>query len=175
VTSILHPPVGTALRIVAALQERGLPVAVGGSALLASLGLVDRVRDWDITCEGDADEVAAALGALGLAWSAPASAGRPFATRARFVVDAGDHELDVLVGFAAWDGDTLVPFPVRRTGEWLGLPIADPQVWAQAYRLIGRPERAALLAGPSSAEPAPAPPTRARSGAGSANEGGFAG
>ncbi|WP_261166824.1 hypothetical protein [Microbacterium sp. Marseille-Q6965] len=142
---ITHPPTDTAVRIVAALRERGLPVAVGGSALLASLGLVDRVRDWDITCEGEPAVVTAALDRLGLAWTAPASAGRPFATRARLVVDAGDHEIDVLVGFAAWDGDRLVPFPVGVTGEWRGLPIADPAVWAIAYRLIGRPERAALL------------------------------
>jgi hypothetical protein len=167
---ITHPPTDTAVRIVAALRERGLPVAVGGSALLASLGLVDRVRDWDITCEGEPAVVTAALDRLGLAWTAPTSAGRPFARR------ASSSTPGITRSTCSWASPPGTatgssPFP----GEWRGLPIADPQVWAQAYRLIGRPERAALLAGPSSAEPAPAPPTRARSGAGSANEGGFAG
>lgn len=143
--TIAHPSIGVVTRIVAELRSCDLPVAVGGSALLASLGLVTRVRDWDVTCEGDPVDVAAALDRLGLAWSAPASAGRPFATRARLVVDAGDHEIDVLVGLAAWDGEEVVPFPVRATGTWLGLPVADPEVWARAYRLIGRTERAELL------------------------------
>ncbi|WP_162893099.1 hypothetical protein [Microbacterium halotolerans] len=142
---IAHPPTETVAAIVAALAEHGFPVAVGGSAVLASLGLVDRVRDWDVTCEGDPDEIAQALDVLGLTWTAPPSAGRPFATDARYVVDAGDHEIDVLVGFAAWDGDRIERFPVRTSTTWLGLPIADPDVWTNAYRLIGRPERAAVL------------------------------
>lgn len=142
---IAHPPTDVVARIVRELEARGLPVAVGGSALLASLGLVDRVRDWDVTCEGDPAEVSAALDALALTWSALPTAGRPFATRARFAVDAGDHEIDVLVGFAAWDGHEVIAFPVRTSGAWLGLPIADPEVWARAYRLIDRTERADIL------------------------------
>ena len=144
--SIAHPPTDTVAAIVGTLTERGFPVAVGGSAVLASLGLIDQVRDWDVTCEGDPDEVAQVLDALGVSWTAPQSAGRPFATGARYVVDAGDHELDVLVNFAAWDGDRIERFPVRTSTTWLGLPIADPDVWTNAYRLIGRPERAAALA-----------------------------
>lgn len=142
---IAHPPLDVVLRIVAELEARGLPVAVGGSAVLAAQGLIDRVRDWDVTCEGEPEQVAALLDGLGLTWSAPASAGRPFATRARYVVDAGDHEIDVLVGFAGWAGDRVEAFPVRPVSSWLGLPIADPRVWARAYRLIDRPERASQL------------------------------
>lgn len=56
------------------MRERGLPVAVGGSALLASL---DRVRDWDITCEGEPAVVTAALDRLGLTWTARALRRRP--------------------------------------------------------------------------------------------------
>ena len=143
--SLAHPPTRTVGRIVAELQSLRLPVAVGGSALLASLGLVTHVRDWDVTSEGEPAEVTSALDRLGLAWSASPAPERPFATRARFVVDADDHEIDVLVGFAAWDRDEVVPLPVHVTGTWLGLPIADPEVWARAYRLIGRAERAELL------------------------------
>lgn len=142
---ISHPPLDTVGRIVSALEAQGIPTAVGGSAVLASRGLVERVRDWDVTCGGDPAEVSALLDALGLTWTAPQSTGHPFATRARYVVDAGDHEIDVLVGFAAWNGDRVEELPVRTASRWLGLPIADPHVWARAYRLIGRPERAIVL------------------------------
>lgn len=140
-----HPPLTTVVRIIDALRERRAPVALGGSAVLASLGLVDRVRDWDLVCEAEPDDVAGVLDALHVAYATPSSGGRPFATRARFVVDAGDHEIDVLVGFAAWRGEEIVRFPAEPRSIWLGLPIADPDVWAVAYRLIGRPERAEAL------------------------------
>lgn len=143
--NVSHPRTDVVARVVAALRVEGLPVAVGGSAVLASLGLVDRVRDWDVTTEGDDLAVCRALDAAGSPWEFVPGAERPYATAGRYLVQAGDHQVDVLVGFAAWDGDQVVTFPVRATGSWLDLPIADPAVWALAYRLIGRAERAELL------------------------------
>ncbi|KAK3185246.1 hypothetical protein K4F52_005946 [Lecanicillium sp. MT-2017a] len=143
--AIQHPDINTVSEIVKYLRREGLPVAVGGSALLASLGIVDHVNDWDVTTEGDISKVTRALVAGGFEWKRLLDTERPFATAARFVVHASDHDIDVIVGFAAWDGDEVVELPVRESHTWLGLPMADPAVWARAYRLIGRTQRAELL------------------------------
>jgi hypothetical protein len=38
-----------------------------------------------------------------------------------------------------------VDLPSSTTRTWRGLPIADPSVWARAYRLLGRTDRADAL------------------------------
>lgn len=140
------PPLQPVSAIVADFESRGWPVALGGSAVLAALGLVETVRDWDVTVEAAPDAVLAALRALGLSAHDATTPEPPFATAARLVVEAGDHELDVLVGFALRDGDAVWPVPVRVWRHWQGLPVAHPGDWVRAYRLMGRTERAAALA-----------------------------
>lgn len=51
----------------------------------------------------------------------------------------------VLVGFALHNRGGVVPLPARVTRTWRGLPIADPDVWLRAYRLLQRHDRADLL------------------------------
>lgn len=148
------PPLAAAGAVVDALQAQGAVAAVGGSGLLAALALIDRVRDWDITTDAPTPAVQAALSATGLPVVATAARDGRYATRARFVVRGAGHDIDVLVGFALRDQGQVVPLPTRITRIWHGLPIADPQVWLQAYRLLGRQDRVDLLqrwyrAGPS--------------------------
>ena len=131
--------------VLAALGDAGIEAAVGGSGLLAALGLVVRVRDWDLTTDADPPAVEAALTSAGIPYSPQSSHEGTWATRARLHVDGGDHDIDILIGFAIRAGETVHVLPSRVTGHWLGLPLADPVVWAQAYRLIGRHHRAATL------------------------------
>lgn len=144
-----HPPVvppdAAVRRVLSALGARGIEAAIGGSGLLAALGLVDRVNDWDVTTDAPAEIVRAALDDTGLVYRAATVRDGTYATRERFVVATDDHEIDVIVGFAAIVDGRVVAFPTRVTGEWRGLPLADPAVWADAYRHIGRSERADLL------------------------------
>ncbi len=139
------PPLAAVVAVVNALQAQGAVAAVGGSGLLAALGLVDWVRDWDVTTDAPTQTVQAALSATGLPVD-PAPAGQgSYATRARFAVRGVAHDVDVLVGFALRDHGHVVPLPTRVTRTWRGLPIADPMVWLRAYRLLGRQDRADLL------------------------------
>jgi len=75
-TAEVHPARTPALSVVAAvvdaLQARGAVAAVGGSGLLAALGLVDSVRDWDVTTDAETQTVEAAL--VGVAGCAVAAA-----------------------------------------------------------------------------------------------------
>ncbi|RBM21665.1 hypothetical protein DI005_09045 [Prauserella sp. PE36] len=59
----------------------------------------------------------------------------------RYVIDG----VDVMVNFALTGPAGVEALPTRVTGEWQGLPIGDPEVWARAYRLLGREAKADLL------------------------------
>ncbi len=142
---VVTPPLSAVVAVLDALQARGAVAAVGGSGLLAALGLIGRVRDWDVTTDAPTQTVQAALSATGLPVVVASAGQGGYATRARFAVRGVGHDVDVLVGFALRDHGHVVPLPTRVTRIWRGLPIADPEVWLQAYRLLGRQDRAALL------------------------------
>ncbi|WP_158879559.1 hypothetical protein [Amycolatopsis anabasis] len=137
------PPVAPVRVVLDALAARGAEAAVGGSGLLAALGLGSVVHDWDVTTEAPAEVVRSALGDTGLTFRPDTVRDGPYATRERFAVDEGP--VDVLVGFAIRTATGVEALPTRVTGHWRGLPLADPAVWARAYRLLGRTAKADLL------------------------------
>ena len=51
------PPLRPLLVLVERLERAGIVVALGGSGLLATLGLTDAVRDWDLTTDAGLDAV----------------------------------------------------------------------------------------------------------------------
>lgn len=145
--ALTTPPRSGVRAAVGALEAAGLDVALGGSGLLAAHGLVERVGDWDLTTDAAVDDVLEALAVAEI----PVFAARdgapdeaPFASTALFALPGG---VDLIVGFAALDDDgTRIELPTRVTGRWEDLPLGDLTVWEQAYMLLGRPDRAALLA-----------------------------
>lgn len=135
-------------RVLRAFAAADVIAAVGGSGLLAAHGLVDVVHDWDLTTDAPPDRVRAALDTVALPVRDRTSREHPFRTQRLLTVDAGDHSIDVMIGFALADADgRQVELPTRVSGSWHGLPIGDPAVWREAYALLGRTDRAALLAG----------------------------
>jgi hypothetical protein len=147
-------------RVLRTLEDDGMVAAIGGSGLLAALGLADVVNDWDVTVDAPTSMVAGALKTAGVSFQeAPVGSG-VYATAARFVVDGADHQVDVIVGFAVLVDGTRIELPTRITGRWRDLPLADPVVWERAYRFIGQTSKADLLArwleqapSPTDAEP----------------------
>ncbi len=139
------PPTDLVVRVIDALVAGGFTPAVGGSGLLVALALTDVANDWDVTVDGDPAGVAAALRAAGVAYRDGTERGGIFDTAARLVVDGGDHDVDLLVGFALHGPDGVEALPTRVTGSWRGLPLADPVVWERAYRLLGRAPKADAL------------------------------
>ena len=119
--------------------------ALGGSGLLVALGLAEIAHDWDLTVDSPDDAVREVLDEGGFRFSDGTGGDPLYATRRRFVIDGGDHSIDLLVGFALRSADQVVPLPSQVTGSWRGLPLADPVVWEQAYVLLGRPGKAAVL------------------------------
>ncbi|SDS45855.1 hypothetical protein [Microlunatus soli] len=138
------PPLADALRVIIALREHGLEPAVGGSGLLLGLGLVHVAHDWDITVDAPVAHVLDALTIGGLAYRDETLTGGVYASDRRLVLDG---PVDLLVNFALHGPNGVEPMPSRVTAHWRGLPLADPTVWARAYRIMGRIDKAILLDG----------------------------
>jgi hypothetical protein len=140
------PDPTAAREVLARLECHGLVGAMGGSGLLAALGLIRVVHDWDITTDGPPSSVEIALNEVGYPFRSGSAGGEGFATAALYVVDAASHKVDVIVGFALRSEGRTIDLPTRVTGSWRGLPLADPSVWEQAYRMMGQTAKADLLA-----------------------------
>ena len=121
------------------LEHSGLVVALGGSGLLAALGLADRVRDWDLTTDAALEPVLEALAGepLSLHGSDTLHADR------KVVLD--DGAIEIIVGFAFHVDGGVVRIPTIVTGRWQGLPLGSPEGWAVAYELLGRPGKSETL------------------------------
>ncbi len=128
-----------------ALSAAGIGSVVGGSGLLASLGLVDVVNDWDLVTDGGEAAVAAVIRSLGLPSDSDRGDSGRFATQALHRLERNGEQVDVLVGFAIRTGEGIVPIPAAPGGTWRGLTMARAEDWRLAYSAMGRPERAALL------------------------------
>lgn len=150
-----HPPLQVVQALFADLAAHGR-VVLGGSALLYALGLVDSVGDWDLITDVPAEQVAEVLAARGLSAERLGGDSPRFATAALFRVDAGDHQIDVLVDFAIRSGGSVTAIPPRGWRLWQGMTLGRPQDWQLAYELMGRENKAALLRDWLLAHPGPA-------------------
>ncbi|MGY6497178.1 MAG: hypothetical protein ACXIUP_03015 [Microcella sp.] len=149
--SVRTPPLEPVRGLQAALIAGGVPCVVGGSALVAARGLVDHVNDWDLVVDaGRAVDTTRIIGELGLTVRETRDAHPPFETELLIAVDAGDHDIDVMVGFAVRGPDgERVDVSTRAEpgafGGWQGLRLGRADEWARAYTAMGREARAALL------------------------------
>jgi hypothetical protein len=132
--AVLHPPLEPLRARLSRLEAAGIPHALGASGLLAALGLVDRVNDWDVTLECD-DAVARAL-----------FQGERFEFFGNNGVHA-DHKLsfeeeriELIPRFAFFCGKYVVRIPTVVTRRWLGVPVGSPVAWYAAYWLLGELE-----------------------------------
>ena len=135
------PPLRSLVSLVERLEGAGIVCALGGSGLLASLGLADLVRDWDLTTDATLPQVRAAL------------AGEPFQRKGPDALHAdrklmfGGGEVELILGFAFRTPSGVVRIPTRVSARRDGIPLGSPEGWAVAYHLLGRESKCdALLA-----------------------------
>jgi hypothetical protein len=135
------PPAAPLLAAIAALERAGLVCALGGSGLLASLGLADRVRDWDLTTDAPLDRLLPLFESRG-----PEAVG-PSGVHAdrKLVLDGG--VVEIISGFAFRAPGGVVRIPTVVSGRRDGIPIGSPEAWAVAYVLLGRPAKSEALFG----------------------------
>ena len=137
------PSLGALLEIRNRLHDRGITFALGGSGLLASLGLVESVRDWDLTTDSSWDDMKPAVEGLQYILIPPNGI---YVTEYLCQITLGGAVLEVMGKFAIFTASGK-KHPIRTliNHEWNGVPVGCPQEWARAYELIGRPEKARLL------------------------------
>jgi hypothetical protein len=135
------PPLEPVQALVGRLERAGIVVALGGSGLLAALGLTDTVRDWDLTTDAGLAPVLAAL-----AGEQVEHQGSDELHADQKLMLAGGT-IEVILGFAFHTERGVVRIPTVVTGRWEGLPLGSPEAWAVAYHLLGRPEKSETLWG----------------------------
>lgn len=140
------PPLEPLLGVLARLRAAGVPHALGGSGLLAALGLVGHVNDWDITCDADLDALAALFA------DAPHERFGNSGCHADHKLNLEGGGIELIARFAFFVPLGVVRIPTRVTTRWRELPVGSPEGWAVAYALMGelenaprRTERAELL------------------------------
>lgn len=127
--------------VVGRLERAGLQAALGGSGLLAALGLAAEVRDWDVTVDAPARVAWGALRDLSPVY-AGASGGH--ADEKLMIPALG---LECICRFAFVTPGGTIPIPTRVAARVDGIPLASPEAWAVAYALLGRAAKSeALLA-----------------------------
>jgi hypothetical protein len=128
------PPLEPLRELLARLERAALPHAIGASGLLAALGLVERVNDWDVTVDADIDTLAAVTAGV---------------TSSRHGHGGGhaDHKLsferervELIARFAFFTPAGVVRIPTIVTRRWQDLPIGSPCAWAVAYALMAENE-----------------------------------
>ena len=85
------PDLTVVRRIFNCFDGHGLVGALGGSGLLAALGLTQVVHDWDITTDSAASIVEVALADTGFPYESKVAGDGTFASTAPFIVDAASH------------------------------------------------------------------------------------
>jgi hypothetical protein len=137
------PPFALLGSAIERLERAGIPVALGGSGLLAALGLANRVGDWDLTTDRPAEEVTAALS--GEASLLPGTLSGHDALHADHKLAFAEGVLEIILGFAFFTPAGVVRIPTRVHERRDGLPLASPEGWAVAYHLLGREEKSRAL------------------------------
>ena len=134
------PPVEPLRRVTDRLDAAGIVWGVGASGLLASLGLVDRVNDWDVQVEADPDVVRALFPDLAYVFHGHGGC------HADWKLSFEEARTEVIPRFAFFAPAGIVRIRLSVTRHWRGLPIASPEGWACAYWLMGEYDEPLLRA-----------------------------
>jgi hypothetical protein len=120
--------------LIAGFERGGIVAALGGSALLAALGLADQVRDWDLTVDAEPAAVRPRLEDPGWAFQG----GDLLHADHKFSHEA--WRIEVICRFAFHVPCGVVRLPLAVSRRWRDLPIASPEAWAVAYALLAEGE-----------------------------------
>jgi hypothetical protein len=139
------PPIAPLRRLVLGLERAGVTSALGGSGLLAALGVevvageAVEIGDWDLTTDAPLEQVRRAV----------------VRSRHRLMGPNGPHadhkiqlrqgEIEIIIGFSIHAPAGTVRLPTLVTGHWNQIPIGSPETWAVAYGLLGRREKSEAL------------------------------
>src|SRR5206468_2214439 len=105
--------------------------AVGASGLLASLGLVDHVNDWDVQVDASPETVRALFADDAYTFHGHGGC------HADWKLAFDDARTELIPQFAFFVPGGVVHIPLHVSGHWRDLPMAGLEAWACAYWLMG--------------------------------------
>ncbi|MCQ4085660.1 hypothetical protein [Saccharibacillus sp. JS10] len=126
------------------LNAAGIDYVVGGSGMLLGLQLTNDIRDWDLMTDAAESEVSEAL--AGVAFTVDRERSELYASGCKLQIQHTVPEVEIIIGFSLYAEGQVCKMPALSGGVREGLPIASPEVWWTAYTLMGRHEKAELLA-----------------------------
>ncbi len=135
------PDPARARAVVLGLERSGVRCALGGSGLLAALGLAATMRDWDVTTDAPLEAILAAIE------DRPAEHHGNDALHADEKLTLAAEGVEIIRRFAFFTPGGVVRLPTFVTGRWHGIPIGAAECWAIAYDLLERPAKRDLLLG----------------------------
>ncbi len=136
--SMRLPPLSGLLALTTRLDAEGLAWAVGGSALLASLGLVDQVNDWDVQVDSGPEPLQSLFADM------PHSFHGHGGCHADWKLSFDAERTELIPRFAFFVPGGVVRIPFHKSRPWRGLAMASPEGWACAYALMGEYDEPAL-------------------------------
>lgn len=128
-------------RVTKPLKQCGVSFSVGGSGLLYAHGLVDSVNDWDITTDHPFSDIVGALKAEN--WSLKP---KTETFDSEYVVLLPEFNTEIIGSFRIITATGVCEIPSFISSWWdEDIPIASPEAWLVAYRLMCRDDKANLL------------------------------
>jgi hypothetical protein len=137
---VKHPPLFGLLTLTERLDAAGIAWAVGGSALLASLGLVDQVNDWDVQVHSDPEPLREMFADVPHVFHGHGGC------HADWKLAFETQATELIPRFAFFVPGGVVRIPLHVSRHWSGLPVASPEGWACAYALMGEFDEPGLRA-----------------------------
>jgi hypothetical protein len=131
------PPIEPLRAVITRLEKARIACALGGSGLLAALGLVDRVGDWDVTVEASLEDLQSLFSDR---------EGEPHGSsgvHADHKLVLPDEKIELIARFAFRVPEGIVRIPTLVTRRWNEIPIGSPEAWAVAYAIMGELEDSA--------------------------------
>ena len=130
-STIATPPLPPLLAVLGRLAAASVPHALGASGLCASLGLVDRVNDWDVTCDASLSELVALFA------DDPHETFGNSGCHADHKLNLEGGQIELIARFAFFVPGGIVRIPTVVSAHWQGVPVGSPEAWAVAYALMG--------------------------------------
>jgi hypothetical protein len=131
------------MSVVKILDQNNIKYALGGSGLLLSLGLTDKVNDWDITIEIPKNDLLNILKFNEL--KEIESGDHPFFSKYKFLIHNFNPKVEIIGYFSIKTENGVCNLPSISVRKWRGIQIGSPEVWYVAYSLMNRIEKANKL------------------------------
>jgi hypothetical protein len=138
----MKPAFEALVEISSRLNSANIIFALGGSGMLAALGLTQEVHDWDITTDANWSEVEPVL--VGLNYQMIATKD-PYASKYLCKIQMDETSIDLIGTMAIVKDGIKREFQTVVDGKWRGIPLSSIEPWIGIYQALGRTEKANLL------------------------------